>query len=101
MLLAGVSSETIGRLRCSHARGERKGPSDPGIARTHECFTDSRARQIRRTVERGLYNNASEVVREGLRLLREHDEIRVKWREQIERDWLESQRGEVVDGLRS
>ena len=49
-------------------------------------------------VESGLYNNASEVVREGLRLLKEHDEIRVKWREQIERGWLESQRGEVVDG---
>ena len=46
-------------------------------------------------VESGLYNNASEVVREGLRLLKEHDEIRVKWRE---RGWLESQRGEVVDG---
>ncbi len=27
-------------------------------------------------VESGLYNNASEVVREGLRLLKEHDEIR-------------------------
>jgi antitoxin ParD1/3/4 len=49
-------------------------------------------------VESGLYNNASEVIREGLRLLKEHDEIRVKWREQIERGWLQAQRGEVVDG---
>jgi len=49
-------------------------------------------------VESGLYNNASEVVREGLRLLKEHDEIRLKWREQIERGWLEAQRGELVDG---
>ena len=49
-------------------------------------------------VESGLYNNASEVVREGLRLLKEHDEIRVKWREQIERGWLQAQRGEVIDG---
>jgi antitoxin ParD1/3/4 len=49
-------------------------------------------------VESGLYNNASEVVREGLRLLKEHDEIRVKWREQIERGWLQAHRGEVVDG---
>ena len=49
-------------------------------------------------VESGLYNNASEVVREGLRLLKDHDEIRVKWREQIERGWLESQRAKVVDG---
>ena len=49
-------------------------------------------------VESGLYNNASEVVREGLRLLKEHDEIRVKWREQIERGWLQAQRGEAIDG---
>ena len=47
-------------------------------------------------VESGLYNNASEVVREGLRLLKEHDEIRVKWREQIERGWLQAQAGRVV-----
>ncbi len=49
-------------------------------------------------VESGLYNNASEVVRESLRLLKEHDEIRLKWREQIERGWLDSQAGRVVDG---
>jgi antitoxin ParD1/3/4 len=49
-------------------------------------------------VESGLYNNASEVIREGLRLLKEHDDIRVKWREQIERGWLQAQRGEVADG---
>jgi antitoxin ParD1/3/4 len=49
-------------------------------------------------VESGLYNNASEVVREGLRLLKEQDEIRVRWREQIERGWLDAQTGRVVDG---
>lgn len=49
-------------------------------------------------VESGLYNNASEVVRESLRLLKEHDEIRLKWREQIERGWLDAQAGHVVDG---
>jgi antitoxin ParD1/3/4 len=49
-------------------------------------------------VQSGLYNNASEVVREGLRLLKGHDEIRVKWREQIERGWLQAQAGQVVDG---
>jgi len=49
-------------------------------------------------VESGLYNNASEVVRESLRLLKEHDEIRLKWREQIERGWLDGQAGRVVDG---
>jgi antitoxin ParD1/3/4 len=49
-------------------------------------------------VESGLYNNASEVIREGLRLLKEHDEIRLKWREQIDRGWLQAQAGKVVDG---
>lgn len=49
-------------------------------------------------VESGLYNNASEVVREGLRLLKEQDEVRVRWREQIERGWLDAQAGRMVDG---
>ncbi len=49
-------------------------------------------------VESGLYNNASEVVREGLRLLKEHDEVRLRWREQIERGWLDAQAGRTVDG---
>jgi antitoxin ParD1/3/4 len=49
-------------------------------------------------VESGLYNNASEVVREGLRLLKEQDEVHRKWRESIERGWQQAQRGEVVDG---
>ena len=49
-------------------------------------------------VESGFYNNASEVVREGLRLLKEHDEVRLKWREQIERGWLQARAGELVDG---
>jgi antitoxin ParD1/3/4 len=49
-------------------------------------------------VESGLYNNASEVIRESLRLLKEHDEIRLKWRDQIERGWLQAQRGQLVDG---
>ena len=49
-------------------------------------------------VESGLYNNASEVIREGLRLLKEHDEVRLKWREQIERGWIQAQAGHVVDG---
>ena len=32
-----------------------------------------------------------------LAALKEHDEIRLKWREQIERGWLEPQAGQVVD----
>jgi hypothetical protein len=31
-------------------------------------------------------------------LLKEHDEVRMKWREQIERGWLQAQAGQVVDG---
>jgi len=56
-----------------------------------ERFVDSK-------VESGLYNNASEVVREGLRLLKEHDEVRLRWRGQIERGWQEAQAGRLVDG---
>lgn len=51
-------------------------------------------------VESGLYNNASEVVREGLRLLKENDEVRLRWREQIERG-LQAQAGELSDGPKS
>lgn len=64
-------------------------------------LTPELERFVEGKVESGLYNNASEVVREGLRLLKEHDEIRVKWREQIERGWLQAQRGEVVDGTKA
>ena len=49
-------------------------------------------------VESGLYNNASEVVREGLRLLKEHDELRKKYAAQIERGWQQAQTGQVADG---
>ena len=52
-------------------------------------------------VESGLYNNASEVVREGLRLLKENDEIRRKWREQVEHGWTQAQAGQVVDGRKA
>ena len=53
---------------------------------------------VNEKVKSGLYNSASEVIRESLRLLKEHDEIRLKWREQIERGWIQAQRGELVDG---
>jgi antitoxin ParD1/3/4 len=49
-------------------------------------------------IESGVYNNVGEVIRESLRLLKEHDEMRVKWREQIEQGWLQAQRGELIDG---
>ena len=49
-------------------------------------------------VESGLYNNASEVIRESLRLLKEQDDLRLKWREHIERGWLQARAGQFVDG---
>ena len=61
-------------------------------------LTPELERFVGEKVESGLYNNASEVVREGLRLLKEQDEIRLRWREQIERGSLDAQAGRVVDG---
>lgn len=56
-------------------------------------FIDSR-------VESGLYESASEVVREGLRMLRHREELQQKQvervRARIEKGWQESERGEVV-----
>jgi antitoxin ParD1/3/4 len=56
-----------------------------------EKFVDDKVRS-------GLYSSASEVISEGLRLLKEYDEDRQNWREQIERGWQEAQRGELVNG---
>jgi antitoxin ParD1/3/4 len=61
-------------------------------------LTPELERLVADKVASGLYNNASEVVREGLRLLKEHDEVRLRWREQIERGWLDVQAGRVIDG---
>ena len=43
-------------------------------------------------------NDASEVVREELRLRKEQHEVRLRWREQIERGEQEAQAGRLVDG---
>ena len=64
-------------------------------------LTPELERFVQGKVESGLYNNASEVVREGLRLLKEHDEIRARWRGQVERGWIQAQAGQVVDGPRA
>lgn len=61
-------------------------------------LTDELERFVDGKVESGLYNNASEVVREGLRLLKENDEFRVRVRESIERGWAQAQAGQLVDG---
>ena len=51
-------------------------------------------------VESGLYESASEVVREGLRLLRHREGLQqqqlARVRAKIEQGWRESERGEVV-----
>jgi antitoxin ParD1/3/4 len=53
---------------------------------------------INQKVESGLYNSASEVIREGLRLLKEQDDLRRIRQEELRREVLkgyeQSQRGE-------
>ena len=68
------------------------------MATMNVSLTDELERFVDGKVESGLYNNASEVVREGLRLLKESDDFRSRVRESIERGWLQAQDGELVDG---
>lgn len=53
---------------------------------------------VNQKVESGLYNSASEVIREGLRLLKEQDDLRRIRQEELRREVLkgyeQSQRGE-------
>lgn len=42
----------------------------------HVSLTPKLVRFVKAKVEAGLYNNASEVMREALRLMLEHDEVR-------------------------
>lgn len=58
----------------------------------HISLTPKLEDLVREKVESGLYNNASEVVREALRLLAEHDEVR---RTRLERLRSEIARGEA------
>jgi antitoxin ParD1/3/4 len=69
-----------------------------GAALVNISLTPELERFVQRKVSSGLYNNASEVIREGLRLLKEHDEDRLRWREQIERGWRQARAGDVMDG---
>lgn len=53
---------------------------------------------IRRKLATGLYKNASEVVREGLRLLAEEDEWKAEVRRKIAAGRKALRAGQVVDG---
>lgn len=64
-------------------------------------LTPQLERFVQAKVESGLYNNASEVVREGLRLLKEQDEFRLKMRDQLERGWTAVQADHLIKGTRS
>lgn len=68
------------------------------MATMNVSLTDELEKFVDGKVESGLYNNASEVVREGLRLLKENDEFRARVRESVERGWAQAQAGQLVDG---
>ena len=66
----------------------------------HISLTDRLNDYVREKVATGLYNNASEVIREALRLkiaAEETDEIRLqRLRDAIELAWRQAERGECV-----
>jgi len=62
----------------------------------HASLTPELERQVKRKVDSGLYNNASEVVRESLRLLLERDSVRDRLRAEIELGHDQLRRGEGV-----
>jgi len=63
----------------------------------HISLTPELERQVKQKVESGLYNNASEVVRESLRLMLERDAMLQRLKAEIEVGLGQLQRGEGVD----
>ena len=67
----------------------------------HVSLTDRLDEYVREKVSSGLYNNASEVIREALRLKMatdETDEIKLqRLREAIEPAWQQAERGKFAD----
>jgi antitoxin ParD1/3/4 len=56
---------------------------------------------IRRKLASGLYKNASEVVREGLRLLAEEDAWKTEARHKVSIGMIQLRRGQIVEGERA
>lgn len=67
----------------------------------HVSLTEKLEDYVRRKVASGLYNNASEVIREALRLkiaAEESDEVRLqRLRDAIDIGWQQAERGEFAD----
>ena len=57
----------------------------------HVSLTPKLEQLIKEKVDSGLYNNASEVVREALRLLHEHDEVQRLKRERLSKALVEGE----------
>jgi antitoxin ParD1/3/4 len=62
----------------------------------HISLTPELESQVRLKVESGLYNNASEVVRESLRLMLERDAITQRLKEELIVGHQQLQRGEGI-----
>ena len=67
----------------------------------HVSLTETLEKYVKDQVETGLYNNASEVIREALRLKRQVEEYDAAKLEALRRDidsgWRQAERGELVE----